>query len=145
MSEPARGHADALALEIGDGLDRRVGGQREREIRRRPVHRGDADRQRALGAEAQAWTRAETDIEAAGGEPLLELRIAAKCRHLDLEAFLLENLGFGSDFGGAEGEGIGNGLAEANLVERVGRADRSDSVDRRQHAYGNTVPHRRRT
>src|SRR3982074_1297352 len=116
-----RGHADALALEISDGLDRRVEGKHQREVDRRPVHGGNANRRRALGTESQSRPRAQPHVEAAGGERLLHLRIAAKACYLDLDAFLVEDLGLNPDFGRPEGQRIRNRLDEPDLVASEGR------------------------
>ena len=51
---------------------------REREIGGRAVHGGDADRRHALGAEAEARPGAERDVDGAGRERLLQLRVAAE-------------------------------------------------------------------
>ena len=111
------GDADALALEVGHAPDRRFRRNQQREIGGCPVHGRDADRRRALDAEAEPRARAEPDIETAGGQRLLHLRIAAEARDRDVEPFAREDLGLDADLGRGEGERVGHRLADAHGVE----------------------------
>ena len=70
-----------------------------REVRRRAVHRRHADRRHALGAEAEARAGAERDVDRAGGEAGLHLRVALEARNRELDAFLLEDAGLHADVG----------------------------------------------
>ena len=91
-------------------------------IGRRAIHGGHRDRRHALGPKAHSRSRAERDVDRAGRERLLHLPIAAEGRHRNLDAFLLPDIGVGADLGRAEGEGIGDRLAEPNRVQRKRRA-----------------------
>src|SRR5262245_23488936 len=129
------GDADALAFEIRDGTDRRAGEHGERQVCRRPVHGGDADRGHALGAEAQTGAGADRDVDRAGGERLLHLRIAAKGGHRQIDVFLLPGLGVDADLGRAESEGVGDGFPEPDLVLREGLTRRQDERRRQRSAH----------
>src|SRR5262249_35393288 len=118
-----------------------VEGKHEREIRRRSVHGSNADRRRALGAEAKPWSRAQGHVEAAGGEGLLELGVAAKAGDLDFEPLLFKNLGLDPHFGRAEGKRVGDRLAKPSLTEPDGRAGRPQGK-RREEAYQRAPPQR---
>ena len=128
IGERARGgDADPLALEIGHRLDRRIGQHGEGEIGGRSVHGGDPDRRHPFGAEAETRPRADRHIDAVGGKRLLNAGIALEGEDLQVDAFLLEDLGLDADLGGAEGERIGHRLAEPDLVEREARPALQDN------------------
>ena len=87
------------------------------EIPRRAVHGRHSDHRGALDPEAEPRSRAEADVDAAGGQRLLQLGVAPKARHGNVEAFARENLGVDPDLGRPEREGIGHRFAEADGVE----------------------------
>ena len=58
------------------------------------------------------------DVDRAGGEAGLHLRVALEARNRELDAFLLEDAGLHADVGRGEGPGVGNRLADAELVLR---------------------------
>src|SRR5262245_43623506 len=116
----------------------------EREICRRSVHGSDADGRGALGAEAKPRSRAERHVEAAGGERLLELGVAAKAGDLDFEPLLFKNLGLDPHFGRAEGKRVGDGLAKPDLVEgecRPGGPQRKRCEEAYQRASPEAMEH----
>src|SRR5215468_12610128 len=121
--EPVRerahgGHPDALAIEIRDGPNRAAEREHEREIGGRPIHGGNPDRWRPLGAETEPGARTQADVQAARRERLLELSITAKARDLDLNSFRRKDFRLDSHLGRAERKGVGNRLAESHLLER---------------------------
>ena len=69
----------------------------------------------------EPWPRADRDIDAAGGQRLLDAGIAGEAQDLQVDAFLLVDLGLDADLCRPEGEGIGHRLAEPDLVEGQGR------------------------
>ena len=127
-----RGHPDALAPQIGDASHGCINRQDQRQVGGRPIHGRNADGRRPLRAETQCRARAEPDIETVGRKRLLHLRIPAKARDLNLETFLLENLGLDPDFGCPEGKGIGNSLTQPDLVQRERRAAPQHDDDREE-------------
>ena len=58
------------------------------------------------------------DVDRAGGEAGLHLRVALEARDRELDAFLLEDAGLHADVGRGEGPGIRDRLADAELVLR---------------------------
>src|SRR6185312_9943650 len=91
------GDADALALEISGALQRRIGPSRDHEAVGRSGDDRDGDRRHALDAIGHAGAGAEADLDLAGGERLLDLRIAAEGRRLDLEPVFLPDAGLVAD------------------------------------------------
>ena len=108
-------HADALALEVIDGLDRPVLHHDERHVARLARHGGDGDGRHALGRIAHARARAEADVDRAGGERLLQLAIASENGNLGINAEGGEDALFLGHIGAGEGEGRANRLADAQL------------------------------
>jgi hypothetical protein len=140
-----RGHAHALAPEIGHGLDRPVGQHGKAGVERRPGHRGDALHRRALGDEAQIEPDAQSDIDAAGRQRLLLLRRPAERRGLDGQPFGGEEAALHAEIEQHEGEGLRDRLA--NPHRRRGAGRRRDQCRERQcdqRLFHHLSPHARR-
>ena len=128
-----RRHRDQLAFQIGDGLDRRTFQHDRRDVARRAGESGDADPRRALGDEGQPRSAAEPDIDAAGGQRLLHLGVAAEIGAVDIETKLSEEALRDADIDRQKSPGGALRLADTDLLVGARGLRAAEGGGRDQH------------
>ena len=110
VSEVEEAHADRLALQVGGRLDRRIGLDRERDLRRRAHDRGDRELRRALRRQLHLRAGAEHELDRARGQRLVRRPAAAERQAFDADPVRRIDAGRHADLGKGEDEAGGGGL-----------------------------------
>jgi hypothetical protein len=98
-----------------------VGADDDRNVARLAGESGNGDDRRAFDGKGHRRAAAETEIDAVGGEGLLQLGVAAQPADLDLEPVFFPDAMSGADIQRDEGPGGVDRLCGPHLVEGEGR------------------------
>lgn len=108
--------ADCLALQIGNGFDRRVCGDDDRKTTRRADGCGNRDHRRAFDRLRHGRAAGHANIDAIRHQGLLKPRSAGENRNLHLEPLFGEDAFLDPDIEGKISPGLARRLARADLV-----------------------------